>query len=117
MPDIAQEVFNSSTAAEAKAIASGVPHYLHHNWYKIKICVMREILQAKADNCELFHESLLKSACKRLVESVIGDIFWSSGLSSLLAASTKPTYFPGRNQLGSVARIHKAGFVERSCPL
>ena len=26
----------------------------------------------------------------------------SSGLSSLLAASTKPMYFPGRNQLGPV---------------
>ena len=63
---------------------------------------MREILHAKADNCERFRESLLKSAGKRLVESVRGDIFWSSGLSSLHAASTKPTYFPGRNQLGSV---------------
>ena len=102
MPDLAHEVLNSSTAADAKAIASRVPNYLHRDWHKIKICVMREILHAKADNCERFRESLLKSAGKRLVESVRGDIFWSSGLSSLLAASTKPTYFPGRNQLGSV---------------
>ena len=41
MPDLAQEFFNSSTAAEAKAIASRVPNYLHRHWHKIKICVMR----------------------------------------------------------------------------
>ena len=91
---------NSWTAADAKAIASRVPNYLHRDWQKI--CVMREILHTKTDNCERFRESLLKSASKRLVESVRGDIFWSSRLSFLLATSTKLTYYPGRNQLGSV---------------
>ena len=102
MHDLAHEVLNSFTAADAKGIAYRVPNYLHSDWHKIKICVMREILHAKADNCERFRESLQMSAGKGLVESVRGDIFWSSGLSSLHAASTKPTYFPGRNQLGSV---------------
>ena len=60
MPDLPQEVLNSSIVAEAKAIASKVPNYIHRDWHKIQIC-MREILHAKADNCEQFRESLLKS--------------------------------------------------------
>ena len=102
MSGLAHEVLNSSTAADTKAIAYRVPNYIQREWHKIKICVIREILHANADNCKRFRESLLKSAGKRLVESVRGDIFWLLGLSSFLAASTKPTYFHGRNLLGSV---------------
>ena len=100
--DLAHEVLNSSTAAEAKSIASRVPNHLHRDWHKIKVCIMREILHAKADTSNRFRDALLQSAGKRLIESVRGDIFWSSGLSPLLAASTKSSYFPGGNMLGYV---------------
>ena len=102
MPDLALEVLNTSTAGEAKAVASRVPGHLHRDWHKIKSCVMKEILHAKADSCPKFKDTLLNSAGKRLIEAVRGDIFWSSGLSPLFAASTKPQYFPGSNQLGYV---------------
>ena len=102
MPDLAQEVLNTSTAGEAKAVASRVPGHLHRDWHKIKSCVMKEILHAKADSCPKFRDTLLNSAGKRLIEAVRGDIFWSSGLSPLFASSTKPQYFPGSNQLGYV---------------
>ena len=31
-PDFAQEVLDAATAAEAKAVASRVPRYLHSDW-------------------------------------------------------------------------------------
>ncbi len=102
MHDLAREVLNARTAAEAKAIASRVPSHLHKDWHAIKTHVMREILHAKADYCPIFKADLLNSAGSRLVEAVRGDIFWSSGLPPQLAASTKPSYFPGKNVLGRV---------------
>ena len=39
--DLAQEVIETSSPTEAKAIASRVPRHLHQNWHSIKLCVMR----------------------------------------------------------------------------
>ena len=59
-------------------------------------------MHAKADYCPQFRKALLESAGKRLVEAVVGDVFWSAGLPPIYASSTKPEYFPGCNQLGAV---------------
>ena len=92
----------ASSAKEAKDIASRAPRDRHNNWNSIKVCVMREILHAKADSCEVFKSVLLESSGKLRVEAVTGDNFWSSGLPPYLAASTHPQCFPGSNQLGVV---------------
>ena len=102
MDELAQEVLEASSAKEAMDIASRAPRDKHNNWNSIKVCVMREILHAKADSCEEFKSVLLDSSGKRLVEAVTGDTFWSSGLPPYLAASTNPQSFPGSNQLGVV---------------
>ena len=54
MDDLAQEVLESPSAVEAKEIASRAPRDIPNNWHSIKVCVMREILHAKADFCEEF---------------------------------------------------------------
>ena len=66
---------------------------------------MRDVLHAKADSNQLFKTTLLDSAGYAIIESVRGDIFWSSGLSPSIAASTKSEYFPGANQLGTVMSL------------
>ena len=101
-PELAQEVLDAETAAEAKAVASRVPRYLRRDWHTIKMSVMKEILHIKADLCPTFKQTLLDSTNCRLVEAVQGDVFWSSGLPPQLAATTKPEFFPGRNELGSI---------------
>ena len=108
MDELAQEVLEASSAKEAKDIASRAPRDKHNNWNSIKVCVMREILHAKADSCEEFKSVLLDSSGKRLVEAVTGDTFWSSGLPPYLAASTNPQCFPGSNQLGVVLESIRA---------
>ena len=39
--NMAQEVLESPSPAEAKAVASRVPSYLQPNWHSIKLCVMK----------------------------------------------------------------------------
>ena len=63
----------------------------------IQANAMRDVLHAKADSNQLFKTSLLESAGYTIIEAVRGDIFWSSGLSPTIAASTKSEYFPGAN--------------------
>ena len=63
---------------------------------------MEEILEAKAKSCPEFRQSLIISHGKRLVEAVRTDLFWSSGLIPLDASTTKPSYYPGLNRLGSI---------------
>ena len=78
------------------------PRDKHGNWNSIKLCVIREILHAKADFCEEFNSALLDTSGKRLVDAVTGDNFWSPGLPPYLAATTNPQSFPGSNRLGVV---------------
>ena len=111
MDELAQEVLEASSAKEAKDIAS---RDKHNNWNSIRVCVMREILHAKADACEEFKSVLLDSSGKRLVEAVTGDIFWSSRPPPYLAASTNPQCFPGSNQLGVVLESIRGDLMKES---
>ena len=61
---------------------------------------MEEILDSKAKTCPEFRQAMINSVGKRLVEEVKSDIFWSSGLNSHDASTTKALYYPGQNQLG-----------------
>ena len=61
---------------------------------------MKEILNIKADFCAYFNN--IDSASSRLVEAVQGHLYWSSSLPPYLAATTKPQFYPGRNELGSI---------------
>ena len=93
------------SAAAAKEIAARIPSSMHKDWHTIRTNAMRDVLHAKADTNQLFKATLLDSAGYTIIESVRGDIFWSSGLIPPIAASTKSEYFPGANQLGSVMTL------------
>ena len=105
MDELAQDVLQAPSAAAAKEIAARIPNSMHKDWHTIRTNAMRDVLHAKADSNQLFKTTLLHSAGYTIIESVRGDIFWSSGLSPSIAASTKSEYFPGANQLGSVMTL------------
>lgn len=109
----AHEILEASTAAEAKEIASRVPRYLHKDWHQIKLSVMKEILHAKADYSPLFKSTLVDSAGHLLVEST-QDLFWSSGLPPHLSVTTKPSFHPGRNQLGRLLSTVREEIIKES---
>ena len=55
---------------------------------------------------------LINSVGKRLVETVKSDIFWSRGLNSHDASTTKALYYPGQNQLGLLLEHIRTTFLK-----
>ena len=102
-PELAERVFSASTPEEAKRISTelGTQKDLT-DWDNKKIDIMRKILLAKLDSCNLYRNVLLKSGDKILVEST-KDKFWGSNMSHFLVKTTDPIFYPGENQLG---RLH-----------
>ena len=100
--DLAGEILDANTPAQAKEIASRVPYHLHGNWHSIKLEVMQEVLLAKYEGCPEFSQALIDSGPKKLVESVRADRYWSCGLNPTDAATTKERYYPGLNHLGRI---------------
>ena len=98
--ELAHEILAASTPEQAKEISSRVPSHLHGSWHRVKMDIMKEILEAKLDSCPEFRMALINSVGKRLVEAVKSDIFWSSGLSPREAETTKPDFYPGQNHMG-----------------
>ena len=113
MEEQAQLVLDTRSAAHAKEIASSIPRQLHKDWHAIKLCVMKDILHAKADYCAQFKKALIDSVGKRLVEST-QDLFWASGLSPNLSATTTPTYYPGSNELGRILEAVRADLIKEA---
>ena len=48
MDELADELLEAQTPAEANAIASRVPRHLHHDWHTLKLSIIKIILHAKA---------------------------------------------------------------------
>ena len=105
MDELAEEVLHAPNAAAAKETVARIPKHMHKDRHGVKLNAMPDVLHAKADSNKLFMTTLLESVGYPIIESVRGDIFWSSGLSPNPAASTKPEYFPGVNHLGSVLTL------------
>ena len=113
MDDLAQEIFEANTPEEAKEIASRVPNHMHKDWHSIKLCIMKEILHAKADYCKQFKSALMESVGKRLVECT-QDMYWASGLPPRYTLATKPEYYPGDNKLGQVLESVRFDLIRES---
>ena len=111
MDELADEILEAQTPAEAKAIASRVPRHLHHDWHTLKLNIMKIILHAKADCYEPFRVTLLKSVGRRLVEST-KDVFWACGLTPHDTTTTIPEYYPGHNKLGAILEQVRSELVE-----
>ena len=74
---------------------------------------MRDILHAKADYCPLFKSALIDTVGKHLVEST-QDLFWASGLTPQYTTTTKPEYYPGRNELGRILESVRADLIKET---
>ena len=113
LDDYAHQIQKCHSPAEAKEIASSVPRELHHDWHRIKRTVMRDILHAKADYCPLFKSTLMDSVGMRLVEST-QDLYWASGLPPRFTTTTKPRYYPGRNELGHILESVRSDLIKEA---
>ena len=113
MNELANEILMAPSPSDAKQIASRIPRHMHNNWHSIKICIMKQILNAKADCFPRFREELIQSEGKQLVEAT-RDLYWSSGLSPKDTQTTDISYYPGRNQLGRVLEQVRADLIKEA---
>ena len=97
----ALEITKAKTPSKAKQIANRVPQNLLEDWHFIKLDVMKQILDAKLEQCSKFRDELSKSQGKRIIEAT-QDTYWASRLPPYLSTTTKPEYFPGENWLGRI---------------
>ena len=71
------------------------------DWHETKRDVMRELLNAKVEQCSKFRTTLLKTEGKQIIEAT-HDMYWASGLPPYLSTTTKPECFSGENWLGHI---------------
>jgi ribA/ribD-fused uncharacterized protein len=84
--NIARDIRQARTASDAKRASKPLKTDPNSNeWDKRKKAIMRNILQAKAQQVSLFRESLIKSHPKRLTHVIPGtrDSFWATKYSSI----------------------------------
>ena len=71
------------------------------DWNNKKLDVMRKVLLAKLECCSLYHDVLLKSDTKVLVECT-KDEYWGANLPHYLVKTTHPQYYSWQNRLGKL---------------
>lgn len=100
-PDIATQITQAPTAQMAKAQAKFLK--TDKNWTKKeKSALMKQLLEAKAEQVPSFKEALLASGKNTIVEAVNNQFEWGSGLTSEETLHTKKKFWPGENLLGSL---------------
>lgn len=97
--DLASKILKTDSPDEAKEIASHVKH--DEKWHEASVDTMKQILEARANQCTDFVSALLESGDKLIVEATT-DTFWACGLGPNLAKTTKPSFHPGHNMLGGL---------------
>ena len=81
------------------------------------MCIFKKIYiynNIKAGVCSTFKQHLLDSINCRLVEAVQGGVYWSSGLSPHIVATSKPEFFPSRNELGNVIESVRSDLMKEA---
>ena len=103
MDDLAEDIKNARHAGAAKAIArDNIPKNRSDRWNTEKgDDVMKEIIEAKANQCISFRNALLETDDAVLVEAT-ADKYWACGLTKGLATCTKQNYWKGQNMLGAI---------------
>jgi len=95
----AEEILQAPDAYQAKAQARSLQY--SKEWQNTKQPVMKEILDAHAQQVPEFHDKLLDTDDNILVEATF-DRFWGSGLDKVDTVYTKRRFWPGKNHLGSI---------------
>ena len=99
--DLANRILQAYTPKKAKQIASNIDGNALQKWHDVKghICVMSEVLMAKANSNIDFHAALIRSKGKTIVEAT-QSLKWGCGLPPSLAVTVKE--FPGENLCGKL---------------
>ena len=75
--NVARQILSSRHPARVKKLS----HYIAKSkvWHETKTTVMGDILQSKAEQCQIFKQTLLSTGKKRLIHNIDTDDFWGCG--------------------------------------
>ena len=112
--NIADEIKYAKHAGAAKAIARRhLDGKETPDWLQTSLGYMREVLEAKLEQCEEFHAVLVESKDQLLAEAT-QDIFWGTGHGTYITSNCKQTYWPGQNMLGEMLMNLRCKAKEKS---
>lgn len=114
-PELAEEVFKAPHPKDAKSLVRDV--FTQNEleiWDTMRLKVMREVLEAKAESNVIFRSTLIHSGTKRLVEATgPNESYWGVGLTPFLAGTTKHEYYPrNSNHLGILLEEIRAKLIQ-----
>lgn len=90
-PEIADEIFNSTSADQAKRIAKNKEDKFPKDWHKEKTKIMEDICRHKLSQHNYIKKKLLQTEDRLIIEDSPVDSFWGWG----------PDH-KGRNELGKI---------------
>ena len=93
---IYQQLSLYKVSEQAKEVSSRVPRHMHKGWHSMKNRCHGGSAEGKTKLCRI-KKALVSSKDKRLVKTVKNDHFWSCGLTTKDASTTKTDYYPGQN--------------------
>ena len=97
--DLAVRIKNSEHAGVAKRLSKLITSdEKRWEWEKDNVGIMKKPLEVKAQQCLQFHDCLIESKDKLLVEATPSK-FWASGLSQFVTEHCSSSYWPGQNML------------------
>ena len=98
--DLAVRIKNSEHAGVAKRLSKQIASDEERwEWEKDNVGIMKKLLEVKAQQCLQFHDCLIESKDKLLVEATPSK-FWASGLSKFVTENCSSSYWPSQNMLG-----------------
>ncbi len=99
---LANEILEAEHAGKARKLTrDALDSWDVTDWEQNATQIMRDILEAKAEQCETFKKMLLDTQEKTIAAS-IPDRFWGTGLEPQHSVTTKRDYWPGHNMLGAL---------------
>ena len=93
----AEAVLKADAALDAKRVGSQVLE--SDSWITSKDSVMREILEAKLQQCEKFRDALSNTRKTDILVESTWDVYWGSGLNPTGTSHTVMQHWPGQNKL------------------
>lgn len=78
-PAIAQQILAASSPHRVKEISDQHQDEVLPLWHKKKVAIMKEILQAKANQHEDVREALKRTGTRTIIENSPVDNFWGAG--------------------------------------
>ena len=101
-PQLAADIMDSVHAGRAKQLSKNIAdEETRWKWESENENIMKELLAAKAEQCEEFCNCLVENHGKILAEATPSKI-WGTGLSVFATQHCSPDYWPGKNLLGAM---------------